>query len=457
MVLGWCAVAAVVALRAHVVLPDSWPPGLRADVLVMGGSPAGVAAAVAAARAGMIVVLVEPRPFLGTVWTGAMLNMLDLNRLPDGRPLTGGIFRELYRQLGGITFDPRRAREVLRALVEAERGITLLLRSTLQAPVLAESRVRGAVVRLPDGRDTLVEATITIDATDDGDLAAAAGVPYTYGREASGIDRRAMPATLLFRLADVDWFAVARYAYLQRRGRHPSGTFQGYAWGFRDLLADYRPAQAGLSVWDLNLGRLPDGTVLVNALQIHDVDGTDRASRQMAYARGKHEIPRLVAYLRERVPGVARARLVEVAPELYIRETRHFRGLYTLTVRDIMGRTHFWDRIAVASYPIDLHVYRPGEHGAFRALRRPYTIPLRALIPAAVDNLFLASRAFSATYQAAGSARVVPTTIAMGEAAGTAAAVAVRHGVTPHILAGRPDLVWELQRRLVRRGAAIDF
>jgi len=449
--------AGIIIVQPGFLRPDTRPPGFRADVLVAGGSPAGVAAALAAARQGMVVVLVEPRAFLGTVLTGAMLNMVDLSRLPSGRHLIRGIFFELYRDFGGVTFDPRHVREVLLAKAEAEPGITLLLSTEIVEPRVEFDRVAGALVRLPDGSETMIRAAVTIDATDDGDLAAAAGVPFTYGRQTSGIDKRAMPATLLFRLENVDWREVIRYAYAHRRERQPSGAYRGYAWGFSEVMRGYVAEDPRLSAQDLNIGRLPDGSVLINSLQVRDVDGTDRASRLDGYLRAKREIPRLVDHIRERAPGFSRARLVEIAPELYIRESRHFTGLYTLTGRDIAGRTHFWDRIGAASYPVDLHQYVKGERYSFRPIRQPYTIPLRSLVAAKIDGLFIAGRAFSATYQAAGSARVVPTTMAMGEGAGVAAAVCVLRGVTPYELADRRDLVQEVQRRLVRGGAVIDF
>lgn len=454
---GLVAVAVLVAAQPHPLRPDVRPPGFRADVLVTGGSPSGVAAAVAAAREGMVVVLVEPRPFLGTVWTGAMLNMMDLNRLRDGRVLNRGIFEEMYRRLGGVTFDPRRARQALLALVEAEPGLTLLLTTALRRPLVESGRVIGAVVRLPEGSEVAVVATVTVDATDDGDLAAAAGVPFTIGRETLGPDHRTMPATLMFRVGDLDWPALVAYANAHRRGRQPSGVLNGYVWGFRRLMYDYRPEDPGLSAHDLNIGRLPDGTAFINALQVHDLDATDRAARLDAYLRAKREVPNLVEYLRVNVPGFARAQLLEVAPELYIRESRHLRGLYTLTAQDIVYETRFWDRVGAASYPIDLHQYVPGEQYPYRPVRHPYTIPLRALIPIGTDGLFVASRAFSATFEAAGSARVVPTTVVMGQATGVAAAVCVDARVTPHELAERRDLVREVQRRLVRSGAVIDF
>lgn len=446
------------AMQPGLLLPERRPPGFRADVLVVGGSPAGVATALAAARQGMVVVLVEPRPFLGTVLTGAMLNMVDLSRVPGGNPhLIRGIFFEIYRAMGGITFDPRHARRILLAKVEAEPGITLLLRTELLRPVVDRSGVTGAQVRLPDGSEALISAAVTVDATDDGDLAAAAGVPFTVGRETLRLDRRMMPATLMFRVDGLDWPQIIAYAVARRYELQPSGVHRGYVWGFRDLMRGYAPEDRRLSAHDLNIGRLPDGSALINSLQIHDVDGTSRPSRIDAYRRAKREIPKLVTYLHENIPGFSRVRLVEVAPEMYIRETRHLEGLYTLTARDIRERMRFWDRVAAASYPVDLHQYVQGERYQYRPQRFPYTIPLRSLITARVDNLFVASRAFSATFEAAGSARVIPTTMAMGEAAGVAAAVAVNHRVAPHRLIQHSELVREVQRRLIQAGAVIDF
>jgi hypothetical protein len=450
-------VVALVALRPRFVRSDLRPTSLQADVLVLGGSAAGVAAAVAAARHGMIVVLVESRPFLGTVLTGAMLNMIDASRRSDGAPLIKGIYHELDRQINGMSFNPMHVREILRLMIEGEPGITLLLRTRLERPVLQGDRLLGAQVRLEDGHVVVIHATVTVDATDDADLAAAAGVPFTLGRQGSGIDGRMMPATLMFRVADLDWPVITRYAWSRRRGKQPSGATRGYAWGFREAMRNYEPADSRLSAHDLNIGRLPDGTAWINSLQIHDVDGTNPSERQRAYERARRELPNLVAYIRANCPGFSNARLVEAAPELYIRETRHVRGLYVLTAEDIVRRTRFWDRIGAASYPVDLHQYKKGERYPYTVARREYTIPLRSLITSNVDGLFVASRAFSATYQAAGSARVVPTTMAMGEGAGVAAAVAVARRVTPHQLAERPDLVAEVQQRLVRARALIDY
>jgi hypothetical protein len=451
------AAGGIVGAKPLFVRSDQAPGGLRADVLVVGGSAAGVVAAIAAARHGMIVVLVEQRPYLGTVMTGAMLNMVDLSRGRDGNSLIKGIFSEFYNRAGGISFDPREVRKVFKSMIDGEPGVKLMLKTTVVRPLLEERQITGADVQTEDGQVVTIRAPVTIDATDDGDVAAAAGVPFTFGREESGIDRRTMPATLMFRMADVDWKTVVRVAYAFRKGRQPSGAFRGYAWGFSQFMRDYVPEDPSLSAHDLNIGRLPDGSVLINSLQVHDIDGTNTDARSAAYERARREVPRLVTYLRSNVPGFAQSHLVEVAPELYVRETRHLKGLYTLTARDIINNTRFWDRIGAASYPVDIHQYKKGEQYPYRPVRKEYTIPLRALITSKIDGLFIASRALSATYQAAGSARVIPTTMAMGEAVGVAATVAVRERVSPHQLIDHRELVEDVQKRLVRSGAVIDF
>lgn len=429
----------------------------RTDVLVLGGSAAGIAAAVAAARARHNVILVEPRPYLGTVLTGAMLNMWDLNLGPQHESTVRGIFGEFYQDLRrGMTFDPMAARRILKDKVSAEPHITLYLQTRIVQPVISQNRgVIGAVVQNATGTRG-IRATVTIDATDDADVAAAAGVEYTLGRETSGIDRAMQPATLMFRVRDVDWSALIRYIVEQEKPLRRGGVNQGYIWGLGSIVRTYRSDDPGIRAYDMNIGRMADGTMWINSIQIFDVDGTSEASRRDAYARAKLAVPAFVDFLRAQVPGFERAMLVEVAPQLYIRETRHIRGLYTLTALDVQSGRRFWDRIAVASYPIDLHPYRPDEFNPFRAVRRVYTIPLRSLIPEKVDGMFVASRALSATYQAAGSARIVPTTMALGEAAGVAASVCVERKVTPQGLIQQLTLVALVQDRLQRSGARIN-
>jgi hypothetical protein len=384
-----------------------------------------------------------------------MLNMWDLNLGPQHESTVQGIFGEFFQTLRGLTFDPKTARTLMLEKIRAEPRITLYLQTKILQPIVTQRGVIGAVIQTTSGTHG-VRATITIDATDDADVAAAAGVDYTLGRETSGIDRAMQPATLMFRLRDVEWPALVRYIVEEEKPLHRGGVNQGYVWGLGKIVRTYRSDDPGIRAYDMNIGRLPDKTVWINSLQIFDVDGTSEASRRDGYARAKLAVPAFVEFLRAQVPGFEHATLVEVAPQLYIRETRHIRGLYTLTALDLQNARRFWDRIAVASYPMDLHPYRPDEFSPLRAVRRVYTIPLRSLIPEKLDGMFVASRALSATYQAAGSARIVPTTMAVGEAAGVAASVCVERKVSPHGLINQLSLVSLVQERLQRAGARVN-
>ena len=215
----------------------------------------------------------------------------------------------------------------------------------------------------------------------------------------------------------------------------------------------YHPTRPDVAIYDLNLGLQDDGSVLVNGLLLFGVDGTDPASVARAMRHGRDELTPLIEYLREMAPGFDHAYLIRPADYLYIRETRHMRGLYTLGLPDLVAGRVFWDAVGVASYPIDLHPYRPGEFSPFAARRYLYTIPLRALVPYGVSNLLVASRSISATYTAAASARVVPTTMEEGQAAGAAAVISILNKVSVGQMTALPDLVHALQAALHDQGA----
>jgi FAD-dependent oxidoreductase family protein len=423
-------------------------------VLAVGGTPAGVAAAISVARVGTPVILTEARPYLGGDLTGAMLNTFDMNFGPGGLNLSQGPFLEIYHDLG-MTFDVEVAKRVFLEAVRREPLISLrLLTRPLQ--VIVDGRRIMAVVmedEILHERETICAKRI-VDATDDADIAAMAGVPYSLGREGSGVDRAMMAATLVFELGGVNWHDVLAYinGYQGHRGTR-GGIYRGNVWGYGEIMRAYHPTQPGIGIYDLNIGRQNNNTVLINGLLIYGVDGTDPASVADAMQRARTEIPILIAYLRARAPGFANADLVRTADYLYIRETRHIRGLYVLTAEDIVDSRVFWDAVGVASYPIDLHPYRPGELNPYSAHRYVYTIPLRALVPQAIDNLLVASRSISASYEAAGSARVVPTTMEEGQAAGLAAVLSIRNKLLIRRFADEPSMVHELQTTLYSQGA----
>ncbi|MGY4761491.1 FAD-dependent oxidoreductase [Paenibacillus caseinilyticus] len=422
------------------------------DVVVTGSEPEAVAAAVAAAREGQRTLLIDTKPEVGGLFTQGELNSLDLNLTPDGKQLNKGIFEEFYGKIGRRTsFDTKRAGEVLKSMMAAEPNLTVKLSAGRIKPLAGRSKIRALEVAGPGGPE-FITAGMYIDASADGDTAYAAGAPFTFGQEDFRGSRETMCATLVFELQHVDWPKVQE---VQRKDGNPDTGADAYsAWGYPQMHA-YRPADPGIRVRALNLGRQEDGRVLVNALQLLGVDGTDPVQVEAAMERGKRELPSIVGYLRT-LPGLEQAELSRTASSLYIRETRHLIGEYRLTLEDVLENRDFPDRIAFGSYPVDIQRSRWGPD---LVLGNPeqFAVPLRSLIPKGWTNLLVASRSASYDSLAHGSARVVPLGMSAAEAAGTAAAYANRKGLTLQDIAREPKMehAARIQARLNEKGAGL--
>ena len=430
----------------------------RTDVLVIGGTPAGVAAAVAAARRGASVTLVAGRPVLGGVLTDATMDQWDLNLAPDGTPVEGGIFREIYGVLGDA-FGPDDAARAFGALVAREPRIHTILDAQVVGVRTGTSAdgttVDGVTIAHAGGRAFTLEATTVIDATDNADVAALAGARYDVGRQDTGIDERMQAATLMFTLDGVDWPAVLR-GYSGRIDG-PGGVTGKRAWGYAKLMAAYKPSNPDVLVRDLNLGREADGSVSVNAIDVLNIDGRSTGDLIRARIATEVEAPRVLAFLRDRVPGFADARIGRFADAVYIRETRHVLGLAWLTADDVWNGVLPADRIGLGSYPLDLHPVTATDRLAYAPIRHVYGIPFGALVPRGFANLMLASPSISASHVAAGSARVIPTTIEEGEAAGAAAELAADVHLSIAALARTPPQIAALQTDLRQHGALLDY
>lgn len=448
---------------------------VQIDVLVIGGTPSGVAAALAASRHGAKVLLVEPRDALGGDIAFAMLNMFDVPMRPNGTSSAAtGIFGEFYRPLG-IGFDIKKARALFEAKVVAQPNITLWKRARVAQVWKNGARVTGALIEAAPGTlnsallaaQVGVRAKVVIDATNDADVAAdvaaRAGAKYFIGREAGGFDTKQQSVSLLFSVAGADWKAMTRYVKsvrtmpaANRIGQeyasdvapttskevaasvsnvaprklvaHRLGGADGnYIWERGEAVKTYVPRGANVMALSVNFGRQSDGKVVLNTLNAVGVNGLNFRDKERARRAMIAELPFFIAHLRRSMSGLEKIRLVKIAPELYVRETRHVRGFYELQVADIRGGRKFPDRVALASYPLDLHPYLKGQTNPFAPKRFEYSIPLRSLVPRSVDGLFVASRCISASYEAAGSARVIPITMAEGEACGVAAALAAKN------------------------------
>ncbi|WP_188961788.1 FAD-dependent oxidoreductase [Deinococcus aquiradiocola] len=429
------------------------------DLLVYGGTPQGVMAAVAAAQQGQRVVLAVPGDQVGGVLTRAWLTTLDMSSGPDGQPLSRGMVLGLYRALHhDNSFDVGEAQRYFNALLRSPR-VRVLTRVPVRAAAVTGGRLGCPLLGGP-GHERVVCAARYVDASDGADLAAAAGLPFTLGRADTGQDDTQMAAGLVFRVAGVDW------AGLQARLARPPGTGGPGALlpaletltgrslvGLADVTRHYVPSnQARFVLRGLNGARQDDGTLLVNALLMLNVDGTSPASVRDAHASAEGEARRVVAFLRASVPeAFGHARYAGAAPELYLRETRHLVGTSRLHADDVFYGRHFPDRVAVGAYPLDGQQYRPAETPFLIGHPAPYEVPYRTLLPRRVGNLLVVSQAASFDSVAAFSARVAPLQMTLGEAAGLASAVAsVTHRDYAALSSG--PLLAVLQGGLARRG-----
>uniref|UniRef100_A0A7C2C2U9 FAD-dependent oxidoreductase n=1 Tax=Thermus islandicus TaxID=540988 RepID=A0A7C2C2U9_9DEIN len=357
------------------VLTPAWA---QYDLLVYGATPQGVAAAVAGAQEGLKVLLLEPGRGVGGVLTQGWLATLDLTKDREGL-LQGGLFRDFYRRVGQeASFDVREAERVLWAMLR-EAGVEV----RLEEPVDRLEREGSRLLALATPKGTY-PALYFVDATDTAELAFRAGASFTLGREDTGLDQRAMAATLVFRLEGVPWGAVLlALNYDGQVRRTGAGAWGRSGWGFGDLARGYVPSDpARYALRGLNLARQDDGSLLVNALLIFGVDGTDPLALERVRAEAALEADRVVAFLREKDPLVfGTARLAGVAPALYLRESRHLKALYRLRAEEVLLGRNFPDAVALGGYPLDGQAYFPRETPYLLGTPAPYGVPFRALVP----------------------------------------------------------------------------
>lgn len=431
------------------------------DLIVVGSDPEGIAAAVSGARNGLSTLLVDTRPVLGGLMTLGWLNTIDMLYDPDGELLNKGIFLEFFRQVEGDSFDVNTALEVFNRMVEGEENLSVLLNASSMEPLIAEEndirQVIGVQV-VKDGEELEFTAPVVIDATQDADIAALAGVPYSIALEDMGYQDRFVAVTPVFQLKDVsrlDWLRMGVALAMERaRGEH-AGINTVSAWGFRVVMNQYQPANEQVGMRGLNIGRQNDGTLLLNAFHVYGINPLDQEQLKQARIMAEEELPRVVEYLRENIPGLQRATLVTVAPELYVRESRHIYGEYRLTVDDVLENKDFPDAIGFGSYPIDIQAIDPIFRGAVVGDPAQYGIPFRALVPLEVDGLLVVGRSASFDSLAHGSARVIPVGMAAGEAAGAAVALGKEKGIGMRELSRNQALINELRQRLNDQGMVI--
>ncbi len=437
------------------------------DVIVTGTDPEGIVTAISASRNGLKTLLIDTgdREILGGLMTIGWLNSLDHNYdieklLPGGNTdiLNKGLFSEWYKQVEGDSFDVTTAANAFNQMVRNEKNIDLYMKAKAIEPILENGtsgtkKLTGIAITRADGTKQNVTAKAVIDATQDADLAAAAGVPFTIGREDLGDKQARMAVTLVFRLKNVTpdvWKQIQKR--LKDDGDPGTDANELSAWGFGEMQKYPAENKERVKMRGLNIGRQNDETMLINALQIFGIDGLDPKSRAEAFEIGKKELPFVLAHMKKLYPEFAGLELDATAPELYVRETRHMIGEYRLTMVDVMENRDQWDRIGFGSYSVDIQRISPTDSGAVMSHPDKYAIPFRSIVPQKVDGLLVVGRSASFDTLPHGSARVIPVGMATGEAAGAAAKLAIDKGVTFRQLSGSKEQIAELQDMLNKQG-----
>lgn len=432
------------------------------DVIVVGSDPEGIAAALSAARNGMKTLLLSKDSTPGGLYTLGALNFIDVPETRDGTLLVGGIYEEFVNAVGGSGFDIVNAANVFNDMLTAEDNLPVRYGAKFQEPVMNGNTITGVTV-LEEG-DMLVtyNAPYIIDATQDGDVAAAAGAPYTYAGEDIGERDREMGVTLVFRVSGVNWDSMCRYLTIKRgigeifNKSTSMGVSGNTAWGFSDEGYAYEPSDEAMRLRGFNMAKQDNGDVLVNALLIFDVDPLDETSREEGIARAKAELENIIPYLQDEFWGFGDCELAGTAEDLYVRESRHITCEYNLTIDDVLENRDQDDRIAVTSYPVDVQPTKTQTYGTVVGYPDQYAVGYKSLVPQDVDGLLVVGRAAGYTSLAAGSARIVPTGMACGEAAGVAVAVAKAQSATPRDLVDDDAAIAEIQEKLTAQGAKLD-
>jgi hypothetical protein len=443
------------------------PVAKEVDVLVVGGGPSGIIAAQAAAEDELNVTLIESRSFLGGNMTIGLpvLGFLGQkgNQIIKGLPQK---FMERLMELDAASehrpcplhmsitlVEPEAVKNVELEML-LEKGVDVMLYTFFVDAYVEGNEIKGIFVESKAGREVIL-AKVVVDCSGDADVAFRAGVPCEKGNANGGMQ----PPTLMFCMGGVDTEKLRLSIFNHTRtyltdfipAEYYGQNHQFIVVGLRELMAEARETGLNLPTErTIIITGLRKGEVWINMSSVHGIDGTNPRSLTEGEVKGREQIKDIQAYLNKYVPGFEDAFFTKMAPFLGIRETRRIVGKYVMTKEDVLECRRFEDSVAVASYPLDLH--HPEDGGCtLQWCGDCYDIPYSSLIPLKIENLLVAGRAISTTHEAMSAIRVMAPCMAMGEAAGRAASLAIRKGLKPSLID-----VEELQKELLEKGAYLN-
>lgn len=412
------------------------------DVIVLGGGPAGITAAISAARNGAATLLVERYGFLGGMSTAALVYPWMTFHSAAGEQVIQGVAQEIVDELMKRDGSPGHLRDTIGFVhsltpyqpevykvvayeMLRQAGAEVLLHTSAISVQTSDDQIDHIVIYNKSGISEL-KGRVYVDATGDGDIAYMAGAPWEQGNQ----DHKVQPMTMKFRMKGVDLQKVK--AYMR------SNPSQFYA---KSLISELEElpltgVMGFFKQWEeANLPIPREGVlffagphndeVLINVSRISGLDPTKATDLTTAEMEGRKQVLELERFFRQWIPGFEHAAVSEVGSQIGVRETRRIVGQYVLTGVDVLDGRKFPDVIARSGYPIDIH--NPEGRGVTANFIREggaYDIPYRSIVPLKVTNLLLAGRCISTTHEAQATTRLTPSCMAIGQAAGTAAAIA---------------------------------
>lgn len=445
-----------------------------ADVVVVGGGPSGVCAAIAAAREGAKTLLIEQGGCCGGMATRGLVGPFMTCYDKDGEvQIIKGLFEEIVNRLvahGGAIhpsqvskktaytswieighdhvtpFCPETLKLVLDEMLE-EAAVDVLYHTSFLSAIVEDNCLTGIQVSSKSGVEE-VRGKVFIDCTGDGDVAFAAGVEFEKGNEELGITQ---PATMFFRICNVDDERIEKDIQdnIDNFYRKDGVNYRSFHWRVSQARADGNWPIKRVSI---GLFKSVNGEWCVNTSRIMGIDATNNKSLTCGEMEGRKQAKIIMDFLRNYVPGCENAKLMATASTLGIRESRHMKGVYSLSSDDILNGVVPGDAVALASNSVDVHgrfgalsnQYVPIQNGSY------YGIPYRCLLPKTINNLLVPCRSVSASSEAAGAIRVMPPMMALGQAAGVAGAIAAQNAI-----ACVEININELQEKLKKQGVVL--
>lgn len=424
-----------------------------ADVVVIGGGPAGFCAAIAAAREGAKTLLIEAGGCAGGMATSGLVGPFMTSYDKNGeKMIIRGLFEEMVDRLvarGGAIhpenvragtaftswivvghdhvtpFEPEELKRLMDEML-VEAGVTTLYHTEFVQPVMDNGNINAVIVHSKSGLQA-IEGKVFVDCTGDADVAYRAGVPCEKGNEELGITQ---PASLFFRIGNVALDAVEADIQANKDNfyRKDGVNYRSFHWRVKEARdnGDWPLARVSIGMFR----GVKEDEWSINTSRIMNVDATDNASLTRGEMEGREQVEIIFNFLKKYVPGCENAKMLGTASTIGIRESRHIKGEYTMQQDDVLEGRVPEDAILLLSNSIDVHgrfgplsnSYIPIKNGNW------YGVPYRALVPQGVEQLLVAGRCISATADAAGGIRLMPPCTGTGQAAGVAAALAVEQG-----------------------------